>query len=67
MVYLFTAIGFIFGFSVGLGAINVALRYKSKEEIQNDKSIRTQYGLLVWAFAAIGAWIGYNIFQNYFY
>lgn len=67
MVYLFTAIGFIFGFSVGLGTINVMLRHKTKEEIQSDRSIRTKYGLLVWGFAAIGGWIGYHVFQNYFY
>ncbi len=67
MVYLFTAIGLIFGFSVGLGTINVILRHKTKEEIQTDKSIRTKFGLLVWSFAAVGGWTGHYIFQHYFY
>jgi hypothetical protein len=67
MVYLFAVIGFIFGFSVGLGSINVALRYKTKEEIQSDKSLRWKYGILVWVFAFIGGWLGITIYNNYFY
>ncbi len=67
MVYLFTVIGFVFGFSVGLGSINVALRYKTKEEIKNDKSLRWKYGVMVWVFALIGGFFGHSIYNNYFY
>lgn len=67
MVYLFAVIGFVFGFSVGLGSINVALRYKSTDEIKSDKSLRWKYGLLVWAFAFVGGWLGVMIYNNYFY
>jgi len=67
MVYLFAVIGFVFGFSVGLGSINVALRYKTKEQIQNDKSLRWKYGVLVWAFAIVGGWVGVQIYNIYFY
>jgi len=67
MVYLFAIIGFVFGFSIGLGSINVALRYKSTKEIQSDKALRWKYGLLVWGFAFVGGWIGVQIYNNYFY
>lgn len=67
MVYLFAVIGFVFGFSVGLGSINVALRYKTKEQIQNDKSLRWKYGILVWVFAIIGGWLGVQLYNTYFY
>lgn len=67
MVYLFTIIGFVFGFSIGLGTINVLLRNKTKDEIQNNKSLRWKFGVLVWIFAILGGFIGNYIFNHYFY
>ena len=67
MVYLFALVGLVFGFSVGLGTINVILRNKTKEEIETDKSLRAKFGLLVWGFAFVGGWLGVYIFNNYFY
>ncbi|HPD82177.1 MAG TPA: hypothetical protein PLK85_00005 [Alphaproteobacteria bacterium] len=55
------------GFAVGLGIINVLLRQRSVEEIKKEKSLRWTYGLAVWGIAAIGAWLGVTIYNNYFY
>jgi prolipoprotein diacylglyceryltransferase len=65
MVYIFVFCGFMMGFGVGLGTLNVMLRYKSKEEIQNDNSLK-KYGVIAWALAILGGFIGYWIFSHYF-
>jgi hypothetical protein len=67
VVYIFGFFGFIMGFAVGLGIINVLLRQRSVEEIKKEKSLRWTYGLAVWGIAAIGAWLGVTIYNNYFY
>ena len=67
MVYLFGFFGFVFGFAIGLGLINVLLRHKSMEDIKKDKTAKWKYGLLVWLMSAIGAWAGISVFRFYFY
>lgn len=64
MVYIFAFVGFVMGFGVGLGLINVILRNKSMDEIKSDKSLRWRFGLLVWLFAIFGGWAGIWI-HNY--
>lgn len=66
MVYIFGFFGFVMGFGVGLGIINVLLRNRTKEDIQEDKSLRWTYGVAVWVFAAFGGWAGAWIYQNNF-
>jgi hypothetical protein len=66
MVYIFAIIGFFMGFGVGLGTINVLLRHRSKKDIQDDKSLRWTYGILVWFFAGVGCWLGVLIYNSYF-
>ena len=63
MVYIFAFVGFMMGFGIGLGAINVLLRHRSKQEIKEDKSLRL-YGLIAWLLAVMGAIIGVWI-HNY--
>ena len=58
MVYLFAALGFIFGFSVGLGLINVILRRRSIRDIQKDTRSKWLYGSAVWIFAFAGLFLG---------
>ncbi|MCI5060910.1 MAG: hypothetical protein MRY79_07550 [Alphaproteobacteria bacterium] len=65
-VYIFGLFGFVMGFGVGLGVINVFLRHYSNEKIKNDKSLRWTYGLAVWVFAALGAWLGIWLYHNSF-
>lgn len=64
MVYIFGIFGFIMGFGVGLGMINVMLRHYSQKEIQENKSFRWKYGVLVWGVAAFGAWAGTRIYYT---
>jgi len=65
MVYIFVICGFLMGFGVGLGTLNVILRYKTKEEIQNDNSLK-KYGLIAWVFALLGGVISYWIYAHNF-
>lgn len=58
MVYVFALIGFAIGFGVGLGVINVLLRHYTKKQLETDPSLRWRYGLTVWIFAGLGAWLG---------
>jgi hypothetical protein len=67
MVYIFGAFGFVIGFSVGLGVINVLLRNRSINEVKDHKSSKRVYGLAVWGLAAIGCWLGIGVYNNYFY
>ena len=53
------------GFGVGLGTLNVMLRYKSKEEIQNDNSLK-KYGIIAWLLAVFGGFLGYWIYVHNF-
>ncbi len=66
MVYLFGFIGFVAGFAVGLGLINVILRKKSLDEIKEKKSYRWKYGLLVWFMGFLGCRISIILFNTYF-
>ncbi|MEM8833314.1 MAG: hypothetical protein AAGB32_02120 [Pseudomonadota bacterium] len=66
MVYIFALVGFVMGFAVGLGTINVLLRNRSIEDVKKDKQAKWKYGLLVWAFGFIGGYIGIFIHNNYF-
>ncbi len=67
MVYIFGFIGFIFGFAIGLGVINVLLRNHKISEIKQNKSVRWIYGLTVWGLSGLGSYIGVIIYGNYFY
>ena len=66
MVYIFGFFGFVMGFGIGLGVINVMLRHYSTKEIQENKSFKWTYGLAVWGFAAIGGWIGVWLYNQNF-
>lgn len=66
MVYIFSLFGFMMGFGIGLGTINVLLRKRSKQEIQEDKSLVWTYGLIVWVVAGLGGWLGFWIYNNHF-
>lgn len=67
MVYIFGFVGFVFGFAVGLGLINVMLRHRKISEVRADKSSRFIYGLAVWGLGGMGTYIGVFIYNNYFY
>ena len=64
MVYIFGVIGFVFGFSIGLGIINVLLQKRSKEEIQSNRALKWIYGPVVWAIAVLGCFIALKIYEN---
>ena len=64
MVYIFGTVGFIFGFSIGLGIINVLLIKRSKKEIQTNNSLKWVYGPMVWASAFLGLWIALQIYEK---
>ena len=66
MVYIFAFFGFMIGFGIGLGIINVILRHKSMDEIKSNAAYKWTYGLMVWGFALVGAWLGNLIFHHYF-
>lgn len=66
MVYIFGIFGFVLGFAVGLGTINVLLRHYSAKEIQANKSFKWKYGLIVWLFAIFGGWLGVWLYHNHF-
>lgn len=63
MVYIFGFFGFMIGFGVGLGIINVILRNRSIEEIRTDKTAKWKYGVVVWFVAILGAYIGVWIYN----
>jgi hypothetical protein len=66
MVYIFGFVGFMIGFGVGLGIINVLLRHYSKKQLESDKTLRWRYGLTVWIFAGLGGWLGVQLYNNSF-
>lgn len=67
MVYIFAFIGFVMGFAVGLGIINVLLRNRKISEVKGNKFSKWTYGLAVWGLAFVGLWLGLNIHNAYFY
>jgi len=66
MVYIFGIFGFVLGFAIGLGAINVLLRHYSTKQIQENRSFKWKYGLIVWLLAFFGGWAGVWIYYNHF-
>lgn len=66
MVYIFSILGFVTGFAIGIGTINVILRRHSNDDLAQDKSLRWKYGTLVWVFSGIGGYLGFWLYQNYF-
>jgi undecaprenyl pyrophosphate phosphatase UppP len=64
MVYIFALVGFVIGFGVGLGVINVLLRHYTKKQLKTDSSLRWRYGLAVWVFAGLGGWLGIWLHNN---
>lgn len=67
MVYIFGFFGFMIGFGIGLGIINVLLRHRTLDEIRADKAAKWKYGLIVWAMSAFGAYSGIWIYNNHFF
>lgn len=67
MVYLITLIGFMLGFGIGLGTINVLLMKRTKKEIQEDTNLRWKYGTLVWVLAIMGGFLGYWLFNQHYF
>lgn len=62
-LYIFGVLGFIFGFAIGLGVINVLSRNYSIQDIKENAKLRWIYGGMVWIFAAIGGWLGVWLYQ----
>lgn len=58
MIYVFGVIGFALGFAAGMFIVNLFLRTYSTSQLVKDKSLRWTYGLAVWIFAGLGAYIG---------
>jgi hypothetical protein len=67
MVYLFGTIGFLGGFALGLGIINMFLRAYNGRELVENKQLRWTYGLAVWLFAGLGAWAGVQIYHQHYF
>lgn len=67
MVYIFAFFGFVVGFAIGLGVINVLLRNRKISDVRSDASAKWTYGLAVWGVAFGGLWLGLTIYNNYFY
>lgn len=65
MVYIFAFFGFMIGFSIGLGTLNVLLRHRSNDEIKKDPSLRW-YGAVAWVFGLIGGVVGILIYNHNF-
>ncbi|MFP4313005.1 MAG: hypothetical protein ACLFR0_01650 [Alphaproteobacteria bacterium] len=65
MVYVVGTIGFIGGFMAGLLLLNFLLRHKTQDELLNDRYIKWKYGLICWAVAAMGAYAGVQLYQEY--
>lgn len=55
---LIPTLGFFGGFILGLIAIKIMLKDKTKEELRRDKTLHKKYGTLVWGFALLGLLIG---------
>ena len=66
MVYLFGLIGFVTGFAIGLGIINVLLRKQSLDEIKSKPSNKWKFGTIVWVLGILGAWVGANLYHGFF-
>lgn len=67
MVYIFAFFGFVMGFAIGLGVINVLLRNRKINDVRSDKTAKFAYGLMVWILAFGGLWLGLTIYNTYFY
>lgn len=63
MIFIYGFFGFLIGFGIGLGFANVMLRRKTKNELQDDKSLAWTYGLGVWGFAILGGVVGVWIYN----
>ena len=66
MVYVFGIIGFALGFAAGMFIVNLFLRTYSTSQLVKDKSLRWTYGLAVWIFAGLGAWLGVWLYDRSF-
>lgn len=58
MLWLYGIGGGLFGFLAGQAIIFNLLKDTPAEEIRENKSLKLKYGLLNWAFVAIGVLIG---------
>lgn len=64
MVYLFGFVGFVIGFGAGLLVIRQFLHGYAKKELLDNKSLRWTYGVAVWIFAGLGAWLGVWLYER---
>lgn len=64
MVYFCAAIGLVLGFIAGLVIINIFLKGYSGGDLLKDKSLRWTYGLAVWIFAGLGAWLSVWLYNR---
>ena len=66
MLYVMGIFGFISGFALALKLVGYLLRQRSREELLEDKGLRTTYGLLTWGIAAFTAYCAVLAFKFYF-
>jgi len=64
MVFIYGFCGFLIGFAIGLGIVNVMLMKKTKQQLKEDRSLAKVYGGAVWFLAFVGAYVGYWLFKN---
>jgi len=65
MVYVCGIIGFVLGFAVGIGIINLFLHNRPRADLMHNKSLRWTYGLPVWILAGASSWVATQIYHHF--
>lgn len=64
-IYIAAGIGLCLGFGIGQVIIYMMLADTPKEELQENKKLKIQYGLINWAVALLGALIASYLYRWY--
>lgn len=64
MIFIYGFFGFLIGFAIGLGLANVLLRFKTKQQLKEDKTLAWTYGLGVWFMGILGGAVGVWVFNQ---
>lgn len=59
--YIIAILGFVGGFAAGLAVLAYIARGNDKKSLASDHDARLWLGLLGWAFALVGGWLGYML------